>query len=113
MAGERAEPPGAGLELVVVAAGAAAVVAGLVTAGGASLAAWFSDGRVRGGLADWLRVTVRLARGESPSAAWGELATGFPSTGAYWACTAAAIPIGPSLRMSPVSILSALMHSAF
>ncbi|MBP6729422.1 MAG: type IV secretory system conjugative DNA transfer family protein [Microthrixaceae bacterium] len=89
MARERVEPPGAGLELVVVAAGAAAVLAGLVTAGGAWLAAWFSDGRVGGGLADWLRVTVRLARGESPTAAWGELATGFPSTGAYWACTAA------------------------
>jgi type IV secretion system protein VirD4 len=89
MARERAEPPGAGLELVVVAAGVAAVLAGLVTAGGAWLAAWFSDGRVGGGLADWLRVTVRLARGESPSAAWGDLATGFPSTGAYWACTAA------------------------
>lgn len=89
MARERAEPPGAGLELAVVAAGGVAVGAGLVTAGGAWLAAWFSDGRVGGGLADWLRVTVRLARGESPSAAWGELATGFPSTGAYWACTAA------------------------
>lgn len=61
MARERVEPPGAGLELVVVAAGAAAVLAGLVTAGGAWLAAWFSDGRVGGGLADWLRVTVRLA----------------------------------------------------
>ena len=93
MARERAEPPGAGLELVVVAAGVAAVLAGLVTAGGAWLAAWFSDGRVGGGLADWLRVTVRLARGESPSAAWGDLATGFPSTGAYWACTAA---VGPA-----------------
>lgn len=89
MARERAEPPGAGLELAVVAAGGVAVLAGLVTAGGAWLAAWFSDGRVGGGLADWLRVTVRLARGESPSAAWGDLATGFPSTGAYWACTAA------------------------
>ena len=51
------------------------VVAGMVTAGGAWLSARFSGGRVGGGLADWLRVTVRLARGESPSAAWGELAT--------------------------------------
>ena len=89
MAPERVEPPGAGLELAVVAAGAAAVVAGMVTAGGAWLSARFSGGRVGGGLADWLRVTVRLVRGESPSAAWGELATGLPSTGAYWACTSA------------------------
>ncbi len=89
MARERVEPPGAGLELVVVAAGAAAVAAGFVTAGGAWLAAWLPGGSVGGGLADWLRVTIRLARGESPSAAWGGLATGLPSTGAYWACTVA------------------------
>ena len=48
---ERVEPPGAGLELAVVAAGAAAVVAGMVTAGGAWLSARFSGGRVGGGLA--------------------------------------------------------------
>ena len=49
MARERVEPPGAGLELAVVAAGAAAVVAGMVTAGGAWLSAWFSGGRIAGG----------------------------------------------------------------
>jgi hypothetical protein len=39
--------------------------AGLVTAGGARLAVWWSGGRVSGGLGDWLRVTARLMRGDA------------------------------------------------
>jgi type IV secretion system protein VirD4 len=89
MSREHVEPPGAGFEVALVAAGAAAVIAGFVTAAGARLAAWFSGGHAGGGLADWLKITVRLARGVSPSVAWGELATGLPSPAVYWACTAA------------------------
>jgi type IV secretion system protein VirD4 len=89
MSRERVEPPGGGLELLLVAAGVVAVATGIVTAGGAWIAALFSGGEVSGGLTDWLKVTVRLVRGETPAAAWGELATGLPSPAGYWACTAA------------------------
>jgi type IV secretion system protein VirD4 len=87
MVWERSEPPGAGLELLALAVGAAVVVAGLVTATGARVATALSGGRVSGGLGDWLRVAGRLVQGEAPSAAWGDLGSEVPGPALYWVCT--------------------------
>ena len=86
---QRSEPPGAGLEVALIAAGAAVIAIGAVTAAGGALAARLAGGRVSGGLADWLLVAGRLAQGHPPTEAWGRLASRLPSPTVYWACTSA------------------------
>jgi type IV secretion system protein VirD4 len=92
MGRERTEPPGAGVELALIAAGMAVVMAGSVTAAGARL----SGARVSGGLGEWLRVTARLLSGESPRQAWGDWATGVGSPAWYWLCTALVLALAVS-----------------
>lgn len=83
MGRERTEPPGAGLEVALIGAGLALVVAGVLTAGGAAL----SGAQVSGGLGEWLAVAGRLIRGDAPGEAWGDRATGIGSSWWYWVCT--------------------------
>jgi type IV secretion system protein VirD4 len=80
--------PGAGAELLLVAAGATVLGVGVVVWLGARLAvAVAGGGQVAGGISDWLTVATRLARGESPAQAWGPLAAGLPAAWLYWTCT--------------------------
>lgn len=80
-------PPGAGTEIALVALGGSVITIGFATWLGARLSVIFNDGTVSGGLDDWLKVAIRLARGQTHTAAWGPLATGLPSAAVYWTCT--------------------------
>ena len=93
MGRERTEPPGAGLEVALIGAGLAVVVAGVVTAGGAAL----SGAEVSGGLGEWLAVAGRLIRGDAPAEAWGDRATGIGSSGWYWVCTSVVVAVAAAL----------------
>lgn len=98
MGQERAEPPGAGLELAAIGAGGVVVGSALVTAGGARM----SGAEVSGGLGEWVRVAGRLASGRSPVEAWGDRASGVPSAGWYWVCTGVVAAIAAALAVGLV-----------
>lgn len=85
----RDQPPPAGFEIAVLAAGGVAVAVASIVAGGAWLAAMAAGGTVHGGLGGWLGVAGRLAgHPGDPTAAWGGDATGLPGPVLYWTCTA-------------------------
>ena len=88
---EQGHPPGAGFEIAVVGLGAGVCAGGFVAWLGARLGTLFTGGEVHGGLGDWLQVAVRLARGQNPEKAWGQLANGLPASWLYWSCTVAVL----------------------
>lgn len=90
---ERRQPPGDGFELAVVGAGVGVIGIAVITWLGARLSVLATGGSVHGGLGDWLRVAVALARGSAPADAWGGHATGLPSGVVYWACTVLAAAV--------------------
>lgn len=94
---ERRHSPGDGFETTVVGIGLVVIGAGLTTWLGALLSVAIAGGRVGGGLGEWLKVTVRLAQGQTPAEAWGPMATGLPSSSVYWACTVVAAAMVLSL----------------
>ena len=84
-----AQPLGAGVVVLLVAAGVLGVVLG-----GAQLAARLARGRWLGaGLGDAASAALGLwAERGDPRLAWSpELRAGLPGPGAYWGCTAAAV----------------------
>jgi type IV secretion system protein VirD4 len=83
-------PPGDGFEIALVAVGGTVIGVGFVTWLGARIAVTLTGGHINAGLDVWVRTTVRLARGQTPSEAWGPAATGLPATWLYWTCTAIA-----------------------
>jgi type IV secretion system protein VirD4 len=87
-AGER--PPGDGFEIALGAIGGTVIGVGFVTWLGARLAVTLTGGQINAGLDTWLTTTVRLARGQTPTDAWGPAATRLPATWLYWTCTAIA-----------------------
>lgn len=88
---ERRQPPGDGFEIAVVGVGVVVIGVGLTTWLGARLSVTMTGGTVTGGLGDWLKVAIKLARGEAPANAWGSMAAGLPSSVVYWACTVVAV----------------------
>lgn len=87
---QRTSAQGTGFETAVVVGGAVFVGAGFATWLGARVAVTIAGGSVGGSLGDWIRVTLSLASGTSPTEAWGEQATDLPSATVYWVCTVAA-----------------------
>ncbi len=84
--GQEVREPGAGFEVALIAAAFAVMAAGVTVWLGARLAIVIggTGGQVSGGIGDWLPVAVRLARGQPPAEAWGELATDLPAPPIYW-----------------------------
>ena len=87
--GQEVREPGAGFEVALIAAAFAVMAVGVSVWLGARLAIVIggNGGQVRGGIGDWLPVAVRLAQGQAPAEAWGELATNLPAPPIYWIAT--------------------------
>jgi type IV secretion system protein VirD4 len=86
--GQQPSGGGGGFEMIVVAVGGFILTTVGVIYAGAALAAKLVGGHVSGGISDLFGVAGRLAQHPGdPGAAWGELASGLPGAGLYWACT--------------------------